>query len=355
MHLSLPSKLMSFYAQKRIYRFLLSTIFLVPFLLSACQGAKTQTTQPLILTPIATNAQNDSSTTSTAETVNTAVPAATTAVADSPTPTVEAATQAATATLAPTSSTLTATPAPTTTATASPASIPSIFYPGIPAYYYNMAADIQNNVIGVLQVLNVSGDNGQAYVIILNTYKDKKTQYNASYEIIQYLATYFKGMSNSALAKLFNGTQFAVHIKSISIDNEYIVDTVTPYAVLMQVGQSQVNQGQWEALVDAQIQMQYHVTALCSVSPNSISANTDTKLMISGWLLYQSKPVKIQYIDASWTDSNGTTIYCAGNPYDSTCHSHSGHVTPGSTITVNVTFQAYDGLKYTCKTAFSAP
>jgi hypothetical protein len=207
----------------------------------------------------------------------------------------------------------------------------------------------------VLEVLNISDENGEANIIIKNTYKDKQNQYNASYYLVQYLATYFKGISNPSLAKLFGGTQFTLHIKSISIDDEYIVDTLTPYDVLAQVAQAQVDQGQWEALVNAQVQMQYHVIALCSVSPITVMANTDTDLLITAALLYQSRPVIIQYVTAAWKDSDSVQIYCAGGSYDSSCHSHSGSVNSGSTITVDVGIQAFDGLQYTCQTSYSAP
>ena len=89
------------------------------------------------------------------------------------------------------------------------------------------------------------------YIIIRNAYTNKAYQYNASYNLVKYLATYFMGLSNQKLAKLFGGTQFSLHIRSISNTDEYIVDTITPYDVLVQIAQSQAEQGQWEALVNA--------------------------------------------------------------------------------------------------------
>jgi hypothetical protein len=346
MYLSVKSWSKFLGAQKRSFRYLLNALILVPIILSACGAAATPTVgQPLVLTPLSNNVQETAAPTSTIAPTNTPVPTSTAALVTSPTST-SPAVQVETATRLP-SATLASTPIPTSPVAAATATISPFFI--------NIIADIQNNVNGVLQVLNVSGENGQANIIILNTYKDKLKQYNASFELVKYLGTYFKGVSNPALAKLFGGTQFALHIKSISIDQEYIVDTLTPYEVLAQVALAQVDQGQWEALVNAQIQMQYHVIALCSVSPNTINANSETKLVISAWLLYQSKPVIMQYVTAAWKDSTGHQYYCAGNPYDSSCNGPSGSVNPGSTVTIDVNIQAYDGLQYTCQTTYFAP
>jgi hypothetical protein len=331
------------------YRFLLTLAVLVPLLLSACRGNKAPATQaPADQSPMSGNAQVAAESTSTRALTRTPAPTETRAAA-SPTPTAPAA-PADTATAAPTAAATA--PAPTVSPTEG---IPAVFFPPIDPYYFNMAADIQNNVNGVLAVLNVSGEDGVAYIILRTAYYDKIVQYNASYNLVKYLATYFKDMSEPELAKLFGGTQFSLHIKTISNSNEYIVDTTTSYAVLTQVRQAQVNQGQWEALVNAQIQLQYHVKALCSVKPNSIPANTDQDLLIEAWLLYQGKPVTMQYVSAAWKDSADVMHYCAGRAYDSSCHGPSGVVKSGSAITVDVAIQAADGLKYTCQASYSAP
>ncbi len=352
MHLSLKPGLKLIKAHNRAVRRLLSAVILASVFLSACQAGKTSTAEKTpVYTPTAANVPVNAAPASTTKPTNPPAPTASIEVVASPTPT-SPAVLADTATIMPTAG---ATPTPTSLAAVPTPGIPAIFFPPIQPFYYNMAADIQNNVNGVLGVLNVSGENGEAYIIIREAYIDKSFQYNASYNIVKYLSTYFKGLSNLGIAKLFGGTQFTLHIKSLSITDEYIVDTITPYDVLVQVAGAQVDQGQWEALVHAQVQMQYHVTVLCDVKPNTVKANTDTNLVISAWLTYQGKQVIMQYVTAAWKDSTDHQYYCAGDPFDSSCQGHSGSVNSGSTIIVDVTIQAQDGLVYDCQAFYSAP
>jgi hypothetical protein len=323
---------------------LFSIILLASIFLSACGANSTPTPTPIpTAAPAATQTQEILAPTSTTQPSNTPLPSATVTLLPSPTLTQ---TLVPSSTAAP-SSTVTA----ANTATQGPAPTRTIA-----PFLADMVSDIQNHVNGVIQVLNISADNGEAYIIIRNAYTAKADQYKASYNLVYYLATtYFKGSSNADLAKKFNGTQFTLHIKSLANNDEYIVDTQTPYAVLAQVAQGGADIGQWEALVGAQIQMQYSVHVLCSVSPESVYANSDTDLVISASLSYLGEPVLIQYVDATWKDSDNAQTYCASRPYRSVCHGKSGNIASGSKITIDVTILAFDGLTYTCQTAVSAP
>jgi hypothetical protein len=323
---------------------LFSIILLASIFLSACGASSTPTpTQPPTAAPAATQTQEIQSPTNTTQPTNTPLPSSTATLQPSATSTL---------TLVPSSTTApSATATPANTSTQGPAPTRTIA-----PFLVDMVSDIQNHVNGVIQVLNISADNGEAYIIIRNAYTVKADQYKASYNLVYYLATtYFKGFSNSDLASKFNGTQFSLHIKSLANNNEYIVETQTPYAVLVQVAQGAADMGQWEALVDAQIQMQYGVHALCSVSPDIVDANTDTDLVVSASLSYLGEPVLIQAVNAAWKDSDSVQNYCTSRPYSTVCHGKSGNVASGSKITIDVTILAFDGLSYTCQTTVSAP
>jgi hypothetical protein len=328
----------------RILKAILGIILLSAVLLSAC--GTTQTTTPAAASPtVGIRATHTPS--------NTDSPT----LAATPTSTAVAA-----STITPPSS-LTPTPTPAPTNAVSPT--PTILFNPVslsvnptqtePPFWLYMAADIQNNVDGVMQVLNVTGDNGKAIILLRTTYISERGQFNPSYNVIKYLSTYFKGISNQALARLFGGKQFSIELHTTSLKDEFFIESTTPYDLLVQVDQNQMKQGEWEAQAHAYMTIQYKVIALCSVRPETVLENTDTPLTIDAWLLYRSMPVKMQYVTAEWKDSTGHQYYCAGDAYDSSCRGHSGNVTAHDVITVNVGIQAADGLYYTCQTSYTTP
>jgi hypothetical protein len=267
----------------------------------------------------------------------------------------------------------TATPAPSKTPTPTSATV-GVATQTIPPLLYNMAADIQNNVNGVMEVLNVSADNGTVTILLQTTYNEKLKQYNSSFNVVQYLSTYFAPLSQQAIANLFGGKLFAIYLKTYSLDDEYIMESTTPYDLLAQVAQKQVNQDQWAAQANVTIGMDYKVIALCSVSPETFPTGVNTTITISTELLLGNQSlapkqpvgrgifghaapgpatVRILKVDASWKDSTGHQYYCSGNTGDSSCQGHGGTVTPNDTITVDVNIAAVDGLQYTCQTSYT--
>ena len=341
-------------AQKRLYCCLLTAVILAAVLLSACKAAATPAAAPAA-TPtqnrIATRAARPQFNSPTPSPISISAPELTGVAQES---------------LAPTDETISATPAITTvlqpTATEGTIFPTPFMMPTTSWYIYNMAADIQINALGVRNVLSISGDNGTADIIIRTADWDKAVQNNAAYNMVKYLATYFGNLDEKGIAALFGGTHFSIYIKSLSPNNQYIIETITPYDMMIQIGQNQVSQAAWEQAVNAQIQMQYDVTVLCTAKPTTpLVANSDTPLLINGWLTHKSQYDRtgqydpIRYLTASWTDSTGHQYYCAGNQFDSSCQGHSGSVNPGSTITVNVNIEASDGMKFTCQATYSAP
>jgi len=243
----------------------------------------------------------------------------------------------------------------------------------IPPLFYNIAADIQNNVNGVEQVLNVSADNGTISILLQTTYKEKIKQYGPSFNVVQYLSTYFTPLSQQAIANLFGGAKFTILLKTFSLDDEYVMESTTPYDLMAQVAQKQVNQDLWAAQANVTIGMDYKVLALCSVSPATVPANTANTITVGAELLLANQStkggplanngaigrsagavvVKIRQVDAAWKDSTGHQYYCSGNSGDSSCQGHGGTVTPNDTITVDVNITAVDGLQYTCQTTYT--
>jgi hypothetical protein len=335
--------------RRGLYRVILVGVMLASILLSACASSATPTA--FAFTPSGTRRV-------------TRTPASTVTSTSTPVPT-------ATNTLVP--PTITVTPVPSLTPTPT-TSAETVVAQTVSSRYYNLAADIQNNVNGVEQVLNVSAENGTVTILLTTTYTEKVKQYNSSFNVVQYLSTYFTPLSQQAIANLFGGKQFTIHLKTYSLDDEYIMESTTPYELMAQVGQTQVNQNQWAAQANVTMGMDYKVIALCSVGPETVPANTNTTITISTELLLgnqstaASQPagrgifgraasgaatVKIRQVDASWKDSTGHQYYCSGNPGDSSCQGHGGTVTPNDTITIDVNITAVDGLQYTCQTTYT--
>jgi hypothetical protein len=322
-----------------------SVVFVIIFsvMLSACSSNATATA----VDTGTRAARRETFAAAAVETQTTVKPTSTTAGQETATP----ASTEVTTSYTPTS---TATTAPIMDATATNLAITQTATQ--PSLLSNIAADIQNNVNGVMQVLSVTSNNGQVNILLRTTYVDKRYQYGPAYNTIKYLSTYFGGLSNAEIARLFGGKEFSIFLKTFSAKDEYFVESTTSYALLTQVATGEVDQPGWSSESHAYMTMQYNVTALCDVTPDTVQPDTNTPLTIDAWLLLNGKePLKMKYVTAAWKDSTGHQYYCAGDKFDSSCKGPSGLVTDHDTIMVTVGIESVDGMKFTCQTTYTTP